>query len=171
MAKLNHKKLYKYIEDIIEERFINVLNDLEVENDTRNIIIETNRKISQTVSSTRKQQTNISGYNLFAREMFPIVRQENEDTTTKDILRIIANLWKESHQDIKNEYNQRAKNIKPLTKEQKQDRQKIQKSKPKNNVKIPSIKQNIKKDIENGNISDTSSSSKTSIRSIKRNNK
>lgn len=70
----------------------------------------------------RKQQSNISGYNLFAREMFSSVKNDNQNLATKDILRIVASLWKEQDQDIKDDYNQKAKSIKPLTPQEKKER-------------------------------------------------
>ncbi len=93
------------------------LNDNELKN-----IFDLNQEIRNQTLKVRKNTSNISGYNLFTREMFSSIKQDNEGLATKDLLRIIAslwNLWKNTDQDIKDHYNFRSKSISPKTKQEK----------------------------------------------------
>lgn len=110
----SEKKIYNDIEKYVEDRLIAVLNDVDLGDNVNTAILERNRFYSISKSSVNRKQTkNISGYNLFCRELFPSIKEDNEGVATKDLLRIIAATWKEQDQDTKNNFNQRAKSIPP----------------------------------------------------------
>lgn len=115
-----YKKLHKEVEILITSRLENILSRVELSDEDKENILTINQGLSN-INSKRKIQSNISGYNLFARESFPAVKVENDGLLTKDILKIIANMWKELDQEDKNNYNKRAKLIKPKTKEEKKN--------------------------------------------------
>lgn len=117
-----YKKLHKEIELLINSRLKTILSQLDLNEEDLKIILDLNNELSAQSNKSRKINNNISGYNLFAREMFPSIKSENEGMPTKDMLRIIASLWKDADQDVKDDYNKRAKSIKPLTKEEKKQK-------------------------------------------------
>ncbi len=116
---MSYNKLHKEIETLIQSRLETIFSQVTLGEDDLESILHLNKQLSNQ-SSIRKVNANISGYNLFTKELFPTVKSENEDMTTPDIIKVIANIWKnETDQQIKDDYNRRAKNIKPLTKENK----------------------------------------------------
>lgn len=110
-----YKKLHREIETIISSRLQQILSQTELSDADSKTILELNDELGK----TKKSIKNISGYNLFFREHFSQVKDDNPGTQTKDMLKIIASTWKEQNQDVKDDYNSRAKIIKPLTKEEK----------------------------------------------------
>jgi hypothetical protein len=142
-SKKEYKKLHKEIENIITSRLENILSQLDLSEEDLTHILGLNNQLSNN-GSNRRIQSNISGYNLFYREMFPEVKADNPDTQTKDILKIIAGNWKEQNQKTKDDYNKRAKTIKPLTREEKKERQTNNKLIPKTTNKDTKEKQSSK---------------------------
>lgn len=122
-----YKKLQKEIEALVNLRLENILSQINLPDEDKENILVINKKLSN-ISSKRKNSANISGYNLFAREMFPEVKQENEGMPTKDLLRIIASMWQNLDKQEKDNLNERAKSIKPKTKQEKKQN-KIQNNK------------------------------------------
>lgn len=112
-SRKEYKKLHKEIEILIKSRLESILSQLDLDDTDIEKIINLNEELSK-INTRKKTLKNISGYNLFVREMFPEVKNNNQNIPTKDILKIIANFWKE--QDIKEDYNKRAKFIKPKIK-------------------------------------------------------
>ncbi len=44
--------------------------------------------------------------------MFHTIKMEPQNTETKDIIKIIANLWKQQDDNVKNNYNEKVKEFK-----------------------------------------------------------
>lgn len=134
-----YKKLHKEIEIIINSRLENILSQVGLSDEDKDNIFTINGGLSNI--NSKKKNSNISGYNLFCREMFPEVKIENNGLATKDMLRIIASMWKELDQENKNNYNSRAKLIKPKTKQEK----KLEKVNAKENKQtVKTINKNVK---------------------------
>ena len=116
-----YNKFNKSVEAHLEQRIRDAFTSLGWENRIDEVL----EALHQTASEKgRKKSSNISGYNLFCREVFPDVKEQNMGEATKDLLKIIGPMWRGLDQDQKDEYNERAKTVKPLTAEQKKARSK-----------------------------------------------
>lgn len=147
-----YKKLHTEIEVIIQSRLETIFSQLNLNDEDLENVFNTNKKLS----NTNIKKKSISGYNLFAREMFPDIKRENEGVMAKDVMRTVANLWKDIDQQTKDDYNERAKSIKPKTKEDKKQRQPNNKSNSKNKV------------LDNNNKKENNKSKITKIHNIKK---
>ena len=115
-------KINKAIEDMFIERLANILNEIGLDADDSKQFFTANNKFKTKGKHPKEKRKlkNISGYNLFAREMFPTVKVDNPDMKTTEHNKIIGNLWKEqTTDDTKKAYNEREKLISPVTKEKK----------------------------------------------------
>jgi hypothetical protein len=100
------KKLFdKAIESAICDRLTNLLGngmkEKKIDSDMFDWILEENSRLQ--INGDHKTKSNISGYNLFCKEMFPIVREDHKDTPVKELMTIIAGLWKQTNDDDKKE--------------------------------------------------------------------
>ena len=66
----------------------------------------------QTVTSQHKKQpTNKTGYQLFIREVRPIVQRRNPDVPFGTITKMVAQMWNELTPAEQEDYTQKAKNL------------------------------------------------------------
>lgn len=116
-------RMYEEVEGKIKDtdEAMSLLYDLSVGIQKTNFEqIEHKHKRKVKEGSKRK----ISGYNLYAREMFPEIKDNNPGTLTKDLLVLIGAGWKALSKDQQADYKERAEDIEPSTKEEKDEKKK-----------------------------------------------
>ena len=109
-----YKSQNKIYEKKIEKRLMKLIQSIGMTQEQAKIVLEKNQQIKNDKQSKKKDH--ISGYNLFAHEVFETEKEQFRKNTREENWAIIGHLWKNLGETEKEDYNNRAVNIKPKPK-------------------------------------------------------
>ncbi len=113
---------FNTIHNNIEKRLTEILTNLQIDDESSLSILTENQKLKNINKdnikvkgknkSSKEKTYNLSGYLLFCNQERENVKKQNPELSPKDIMRILGPMWKEQDDDIRKEFNDRAKAIK-----------------------------------------------------------
>lgn len=120
LSKHEENSINNRVQKILTDADVSEFDDYEIQTINRFKIIcyDLNEKLSKR-HSVKRTNKNISGYNLFGKEMFPEITAQYPNLEQKEKLKKVAELWKGSPANIREDYNKRAKLVKPADREMK----------------------------------------------------
>ena len=97
----------------ISKRLEKIIKLLDINEEQARILLQANLQIKEKKNNKR---AHISGYNLYAQEVFETSKAEFSNNTNAENWAIIGLMWKKLTDDEKDTYNNRAVNIQPKVK-------------------------------------------------------
>ena len=117
MSRKNFKNINKEIEIIIQDRIIQICSNIECNEEMVGAILSVNANLATTTRSKTKQKEEkrpLTGYITYCNESRPQLKKEHPDIKGKDIIKELAAAWKRETPEVRNEYNEKAKQAKKI---------------------------------------------------------